>query len=44
LIDVDALDLLHIHLDRMAPDQSALEDDATIGDRDFGRPATKPRA
>src|SRR5579883_2081899 len=44
LVDVDALDFLHVHLDRMAADEAFLENDAAVGHRDFRRHASEPRA
>ena len=44
LVDVDALDLLDAHLDRVAADEAALEDDPPVGDRDLRGPALEPRA
>src|SRR5579883_2335002 len=43
LVDIDAFDLLHVHLDRVAADEAALENDAAVGHRDFRRRAAKPR-
>src|SRR5215468_8565242 len=34
LVDVDALDLVHVHLDGFAANEALFVDDATIGDRD----------
>jgi hypothetical protein len=42
LIDIDALNLLHIHLDGGPTYKTTLQDDAPIGDSDFGRQAPKP--
>src|SRR5665213_1313265 len=43
LVDIDALHLVHVHLNGMAAEEAVLEDDATVGDGDFGRPAVDPR-
>ena len=42
LVDVDALDLVHVHLGGVAPDEAALQDDAAVGDGDLGGPALEP--
>jgi len=42
LIDIDAFNLLHIHLDGGPTYKTTLQDDAPIGDGDFGRQAPKP--
>jgi hypothetical protein len=42
LIDVDAFNFLHVHLDGVPTYKTTLQDDAAISDGNFGRPATKP--
>ncbi len=42
LIDIDRFDLVHVHLDRMAPDEAGLVDHARRRDRDLGAEAAKP--
>jgi len=42
LIDIDAFNLLHVHLDGGPAYKTTLQDDAAIGDSDFGRQAPKP--
>ena len=39
LVDIDALDFVHVDFDRTALDQTALQDDTAIRDRDFGAEA-----
>ena len=42
LVDVDALHLIHVHLDGVPVDEAALEDDPAIGDGDFGGQPSEP--
>jgi len=42
LIDIDALDLLHVHFDRGPTYKGTLQDDAAIRNSNFGRQATQP--
>src|SRR5262245_14772611 len=42
LVDVDTLDLVHVHLDGFAADEALLVDDAAVGDGDLGGPAPEP--
>ncbi len=42
LIDIDAFDLVHVHFDRLAADETLLVDYSAIGHFDFGRPAFEP--
>src|SRR5262249_8832837 len=42
LIDVDAFDLVEMHLDGASANEAALVDDAPVGHRDLGGPAAKP--
>src|SRR5471030_1877921 len=42
LDDIDRLDLVHVHLDRIAPQEATLVDDAMVGDRELGDPADEP--
>src|SRR5690348_2575068 len=42
LVDVDALDLVEMHLDGAPADEAALVDDAAVGHRNLGCPAAEP--
>jgi hypothetical protein len=42
LIDLNALDLIHVHLVRLPPDETVLVDDPTVSDRDFSDPPVEP--
>src|SRR5262249_47746642 len=42
LLDVDALDLVHLHFDRAAADEAALVNDTPIGHRDLGDEPLEP--
>jgi len=42
LIDLDALDLVHVHLVGLPPDETFLVDDPPVGDCDLGETRTKP--
>jgi len=42
LIDLHALDLVHVHLIGPPPDETFLVDDAPVGDRDLGDPPPEP--
>src|SRR5438876_4488275 len=42
LVDVHALDLVHVHLDGVPSDQTPLEDHAAVGDRELGADAPDP--
>ncbi len=44
LVDLHALDLVHVHLVGPALDESGLVDDAQVGDRDLRRPPAVPFA
>src|SRR5690242_9306710 len=44
LIDIDALDLVHVHFDRVAADEAGLVDDAAVGHVDLSRPPPEPGA
>src|SRR5262245_35740116 len=42
LIDIDAFNLVHVHLNRMPTDEAPLIDDAAVGHVDFRGPASEP--
>ena len=42
LVDVHGLDLVHVHLFGLAPDEAALGDDTLVGHRELGDPADEP--
>src|SRR5262245_21521636 len=42
LIDIDAFNLVHIHLNRMPTDETPFVDDAAVGHIDFRGPAPEP--
>jgi len=41
-IDLDALDLVHVHLVGLPPDEALLVDDSPVGDRDLSDPPPQP--
>src|SRR6185312_8071283 len=44
LIDIDALDFVHVHFDRVAADEAGLVNDAAVGHVDLSRPPPEPGA
>ncbi len=42
MIDLNVLDLIHVHLVRLPPDETVLVDDPTVSDRDFSDPPVEP--
>jgi len=42
LIDLDALDLVHVHLVGLPPDEACFVDDSPVGDGDLGDPPLEP--
>jgi hypothetical protein len=44
LVDINALNLVHIHLNRMPTDETPLVDDAAVGHVYLSRPAPEPGA
>ena len=44
LVDIHRLDLVHVHLGGLAPNEPTLEDDTLVGDRELGDPANEPGA
>ena len=42
MIDLDALDLVHVHLVGLPPDKTFLVDDPPVGDCDLGDPPPEP--
>ena len=42
MFDLDAFDLVHIHLVGLAPDEAFLVDDPPVGDGDLGDPPLEP--
>jgi hypothetical protein len=42
LVDIDALNFVHVHLDRMASDETPFEDNAAVGHVYLRRPPSEP--